>query len=313
MVEGEGLIVLPGLRRPARPPAHARARGRGGPRVGHPRGGRRRLLPRSSRCRTPIRSWTRRRCCARCRSAPRARRSCRSASSPRSRRACRGTELTEMVELAREGAAGFSDDGFPVVDAHRMRQALQYQRLAGGVLALHEEDPALSGDGAMHEGAVSMVLGLTGIPSISESTMIERDAEIARYEDGRHPHPAPLRGRVGRGDRAAPGPRACGSRPRSRRTTWCSPTRPSRSLDPRFKMNPPLAGTARPRGADRGPALRRDRLRRDRPRSPFPRGEGGAVRGGADGRHRPRDRLRGPLHGPRAARRAAASSCWSSA
>ena len=56
-----------------------------------------------------------------------------------------GTELTEMVELAREGAAGFSDDGFPVADAHRMRQALQYQRLAGGVLALHEEDPALSG------------------------------------------------------------------------------------------------------------------------------------------------------------------------
>jgi dihydroorotase len=96
-----------------------------------------------------------------------------------------GTELTEMVELAREGAAGFSDDGYPVRDAHRMRQALQYQRLAGGVLALHEEDPALSGDGAMHEGAVSTMLGLAGIPSISESTMIERDAQLARYEQGR--------------------------------------------------------------------------------------------------------------------------------
>ena len=75
-----------------------------------------------------------------------------------------GTELTEMAELAREGAAGFSDDGFPVADAHRMRQALQYQRLAGGVLALHEEDPALSGNGAMHEGAVSTMLGLDGHP-----------------------------------------------------------------------------------------------------------------------------------------------------
>ena len=132
-----------------------------------------------------------------------------------------GTELTEMVELAREGAAGFSDDGFPVVDARRLRQALQYQRLAGGVLALHEEDPALSGNGAMHEGAVSTLLGLDGIPSISESTMIERDAEIARYEGGRHPHPAPVGGRVGGRGRARPRPRACGSRPRSRRTTWC--------------------------------------------------------------------------------------------
>ena len=82
------------------------------------------------------------------------------------------------------------------------------------MLALHEEDPALSGDGAMHEGAVSMVLGLDGIPSISESTMIERDAEIARYEGGAHPHPAPVRGRVGgrggarqRGGRRASRPR----------------------------------------------------------------------------------------------------------
>ena len=41
-----------------------------------------------------------------------------------------GTELTEMAELAREGAAGFSDDGMPVADARLMRQALQYQRLA---------------------------------------------------------------------------------------------------------------------------------------------------------------------------------------
>jgi dihydroorotase len=37
----------------------------------------------------------------------------------------------------------------------------------------------------MHEGVVSARLGLAGIPSISESTLIARDAAIARYEDGR--------------------------------------------------------------------------------------------------------------------------------
>ncbi|MDE3133570.1 MAG: dihydroorotase [Acidobacteriota bacterium] len=96
-----------------------------------------------------------------------------------------GSELTEMAALGDAGALGFTDDGKPVVSAGVLRKALQYQRLAGGVIALHEEDPALSGDGVMHEGAVSARLGVAGIPAISESTMIDRDAAIARYEDAR--------------------------------------------------------------------------------------------------------------------------------
>ena len=70
-----------------------------------------------------------------------------------------GSELTEMAALSDAGALGFTDDGKPVVSAGMLRKALQYQRLAGGVIALHEEDPALSGDGVMHEGAVSARLG----------------------------------------------------------------------------------------------------------------------------------------------------------
>ena len=56
----------------------------------------------------------------------------------------RGEQLTEMAELADAGAAGFTDDGLPVRSAGVMRQALQYQRLAGRTLALHEEEPSLS-------------------------------------------------------------------------------------------------------------------------------------------------------------------------
>ena len=100
-------------------------------------------------------------------------------------RGLRGEALTEMAELSDVGALGFTDDGKPVHRAAILRKALQYQRLCGGVLALHEEDPSLSGAGAMHEGEVSARLGLAGIPSISESTMIARDAAIAGYEDGR--------------------------------------------------------------------------------------------------------------------------------
>jgi dihydroorotase len=100
-------------------------------------------------------------------------------------RGLKGDALTEMAELSESGALGFTDDGKPVHRAAILRMALQYQRLCDGVLALHEEDPSLSGAGQMHEGEVSARLGLAGIPSISESTMIARDAAIAGYEQGR--------------------------------------------------------------------------------------------------------------------------------
>jgi dihydroorotase len=100
-------------------------------------------------------------------------------------RGLQGEELSEMGELAQAGALGFTDDGRPVSSAGVLRKALQYQRLCGGVIALHEEDPTLCKGGAMHEGAVSTALGVGGIPTVSESTMVARDAELAGYEDAR--------------------------------------------------------------------------------------------------------------------------------
>ncbi|MBA3808271.1 MAG: dihydroorotase [Solirubrobacterales bacterium] len=96
-----------------------------------------------------------------------------------------GEQLSEMAELRAEGALGFSDDGKPVRSAGMLRKALQYQRLCGGVLALHEEDPTLSRGGSMNEGAVSAALGIAGIPTIAESTMLARDAALAGYEQAR--------------------------------------------------------------------------------------------------------------------------------
>jgi dihydroorotase len=94
-----------------------------------------------------------------------------------------GSELTEMVELAEQGAAGFSDDGRPLVAPALMRRALQYHGIAGRKLALHCEEPTLSRGGQMHEGAVSAELGFTGYPSVAESVMVERDLSLAAYEE----------------------------------------------------------------------------------------------------------------------------------
>jgi dihydroorotase len=151
----------------------------------------------------------------------------------------RGEGLTEMAELADEGAVGFTDDGLPVRSAGLMRQALQYQRLAGRTLALHEEDPLLSAGGVMHEGAVSALLGLTGIPSISESTTIARDAAIAAYEGGRiHIQHVSARESVAAVERA----KADGVALTAEATPHhlCLTDEAVRSLDSSFKMNPPL-------------------------------------------------------------------------
>ncbi len=154
-------------------------------------------------------------------------------------RGLEGAELTEMAELRDAGAVAFSDDGRPLRHANILRRALQYQRLVGGVLALHEEDPSLSGDGVMHEGAVSALLGLSGIPGISESTMIARDAAIALYEDARiHIQHVSARESV----EALAVARAAGARI----SAEVSPhhlllsDEDVRTLDARLKMNPPL-------------------------------------------------------------------------
>ena len=150
-----------------------------------------------------------------------------------------GDALTEMAELAELGAAGFTDDGRPVARAGILRQALQYQRLAGRVIALHEEDPSLSSDGVMHEGAVSALLGMAGIPSISESTMIARDAQIALYEDAAiHIQHLSARESVEAVEQAKAAGVAvtCEASPHH----LCLTDEAVRSLDAGFKMNPPL-------------------------------------------------------------------------
>jgi len=155
-------------------------------------------------------------------------------------RAMEGEELTEMASLRDVGAAGFSDDGLPIRSARILRRALQYQRLCGGTIALHEEDPELSGAGVMHEGPVSAALGLEGIPSVSESTMIARDAALAGYEGGRihvqHLSAAESVEAV-RAAKAAGVQISCEASPHH----LCLTDEEVRSLDPqRFKMNPPL-------------------------------------------------------------------------
>jgi dihydroorotase len=150
-----------------------------------------------------------------------------------------GGRLSEMGELADCGAVAFSDDGKPVAAAGLMRRALQYSAITGRPLALHCEEPTLSQDGQMHEGAVSAELGFAGYPSLAESVMVERDLSIAAYE-ALPLHLLHLSARES--VEALARARAAGL-PATGEVTphhLCLTDEAVRSLDPNVKMNPPL-------------------------------------------------------------------------
>ncbi len=152
-----------------------------------------------------------------------------------------GAELTEMVELAERGAAGFTDDGRPVVAPGLIRRALQYSAAAGRPVAVHCEEPTLSRGGHVHEGIVSAEFGFGGYPSVAESVMVARDLALAGYE-ARPLHLLHLSARESVEElRRA---RAAGIQASAEVTPHhlCLTDEAVRSLDPNVKMNPPLRG-----------------------------------------------------------------------
>jgi dihydroorotase len=150
-----------------------------------------------------------------------------------------GSELTEMVELAEQGAAGFSDDGRPLVAPALMRRALQYHGIAGRRLALHCEEPTLSRGGQMHEGAVSAELGFTGYPSVAESVMVERDLSLAAYEE-QPLHLLHLSARESVDALRAAQAKGVAATAEVTPHHLCLTDEAVRTLDSNLKMNPPL-------------------------------------------------------------------------
>jgi len=91
-----------------------------------------------------------------------------------------GERLTAMERLAKAGAAAFSDDGRPVMDAGLMREAMSRARTIGLPILDHAEDLGLTGDGVIREGPASLHARVPGIPEESEVLMAMRDIALAR-------------------------------------------------------------------------------------------------------------------------------------
>lgn len=94
-------------------------------------------------------------------------------------------ELAPYCELKEAGCVAFSDDGAPVSDANLMRRALEYNKMTGCVLTVHEEEETLAVGAVMNESELSVAMGLRGMPGAAEDILIARDIELSRLTGGR--------------------------------------------------------------------------------------------------------------------------------
>ncbi|HEX4998368.1 MAG TPA: dihydroorotase [Terriglobia bacterium] len=91
----------------------------------------------------------------------------------------KGEALAEIGEMVEAGAVAISDDGKPVMDSQLFRRALEYATMFDVPVIQHCEDLNLSRGGSMHEGVYSTRLGLKGIPSAAEDSIVARDIVLA--------------------------------------------------------------------------------------------------------------------------------------
>lgn len=97
-----------------------------------------------------------------------------------------GERLAHLDDLSAAGVTIFSDDGHTVADAGLLRRAMEYVAERGALIAQHAEDPGLARNGHMHEGAVSSLLGMQGLPSEAETMIVARDLSLVAMTGARY-------------------------------------------------------------------------------------------------------------------------------
>ena len=90
-----------------------------------------------------------------------------------------GKELTAMEERAEAGAAGFTDDGVPLLDEGLVRRAMERTAKLDTVISFHEEDPGLIDNNGINRGKASEFFGIGGSPREAEIRLVERDLKLA--------------------------------------------------------------------------------------------------------------------------------------
>lgn len=91
----------------------------------------------------------------------------------------KGLELTDMKALSAQGAAGFTDDGVPVMEEALLRSCFDVASKLGKPISLHEENPEWIKDNGINAGDIARSMGLAGSQREAEISMVARDVKIA--------------------------------------------------------------------------------------------------------------------------------------
>ncbi|MGB3798563.1 MAG: dihydroorotase [Lewinella sp.] len=96
-----------------------------------------------------------------------------------------GHDLTGMMELDEAGALAFTDGPGRSLSGSLLKRGLEYSRGFGGLIIDSPHDNDLAEEGQMHEGRISVQLGLRGIPTMCETIPLRRALSIQTYSGGR--------------------------------------------------------------------------------------------------------------------------------
>jgi dihydroorotase len=94
-----------------------------------------------------------------------------------------GEELAPIGSLVQAGVVAITDDGRCVQNHEVMRRAVEYARMVDVPVLDHCQDYNLVGNGVVHEGYWSTLLGLPGWPAAGEEAMLMRNILLAELCD----------------------------------------------------------------------------------------------------------------------------------
>lgn len=154
----------------------------------------------------------------------------------------KGREAEQMAELgllAEAGAVAFSDAPRSMPNDALLKRALDYCRMFDLPIFDRPQVPNLATGGVMHDGQVSLVLGLKGLPTEAEDLAVARDVRLAEATAGRlHVGPVSTMGAVDMIRRVKS--RGIGVTASVCPHNLCLSDSELRSFDAKFKVHPPL-------------------------------------------------------------------------
>ena len=158
--------------------------------------------------------------------------------------ASKGAVPTDFRGLQRAGAVAVTDDGKPVLDNDIMRECLRLSGELNFPVVQHAEDTRQTENCSMNDGPTSFRLGLRGWKTSAESSIVDRDVQLAQQMPNARLHIAHLS--------AAESLKSVRRGKRSRARVTCEVTPHHFTLtdeavgdyNTNCKMNPPLRSAA---------------------------------------------------------------------